>query len=271
MTEPAPAPTAPWYEGKADAEILGYIENKGWKKDDPIEVAIQATKQARELQRHYGVPPEQLLKLPKDASDTAGWNEVNKRLGVPADPKEYDFTGLKYGDGTDLEQGFTDALRAALHEAGVRKDAARTIAEKMVKYSDGGEASSDAEIQATRAANLAELQKLWGPNAELNRLRAMEGARRVGLSKEAAELLEGQIGYVNVMEAMRKIGVGTTEDTFVDGNTGNASPATRNGAVARKAELMSDKAWVARYLGGDRKAIDEMQNLNMLITGEEAA
>jgi hypothetical protein len=41
-TPPAAArrpPTTPWYEGKLDAELIGHIENKGWKKDDPVAVA----------------------------------------------------------------------------------------------------------------------------------------------------------------------------------------------------------------------------------------
>src|SRR6185369_761088 len=79
------APATPWYQGKVDAETIGHWDNKGWKKDDPIAVAIEASKQARELQRHFGVPADQLLKLPKDTTDEAGWRAVRQRLGAPGE------------------------------------------------------------------------------------------------------------------------------------------------------------------------------------------
>jgi hypothetical protein len=97
----------------------------------------------------------------------------------------------------------------------------------------------------------------------------MQGAKRLGLTPDGVAALEGQIGYTNVMEALRKIGAGTTEDTFVEGGHGG-SPTTMNGAKARKAELMADKAWAARYLSGGIPERQEMDNLNLLIAGEAA-
>lgn len=271
---PGGDPPKPWFEGKATPEDIGHWDNKGWKKDDPVTIALEATKAVREAQRFIGVPPERLLKLPERADDKAGWDAVNARLGVPAKAEEYDFAGLKYADGNDVEQGFVDALRTSLHKAGVRKDAAREIAKDMMKYSDSGEAQAAGETAAQRATNLAELQKLWGGNTELNRLRAMEGARRLGLSKEATELMEGQIGYVNLMEVMRKIGVGTSEDTFTEAGQGGA-PTTVNGAKARLAELQADRDWARKLVdkdaAGHAAVRREFDNLMLQIHGGEAA
>jgi hypothetical protein len=138
---PPPPPQAPWYEGKADAETIGHWDNKGWKKDDPAAIAIEATKAARELQKHFGVPADQLLKLPKDSADDAGWKAVYSRLGVPSEPKEYDFSGVKFKDGTELEAAFSDTMRAALHSARVPKDKASTVVKAVVDYLDGADAA----------------------------------------------------------------------------------------------------------------------------------
>jgi len=264
------AAAKPWFEGKASPEDIGHWENKGWKKDDPADVALQATKQARELQRHFGVPPERLLKLPERADDAAGWATVNARLGVPEKADGYDFAGLKHADGKDVAQPFVDAMRTALHEAGVRKDAARDIAQKVIKFQDDSTAAQKSEVAAARATQISDLQKQWGNNLELNKMRAAEGAKRLGLSPEAVAALEGQMGYSNLMEAMRKIGVGTSEDTFEESG-GGGNPTTANGAKARLSELQGDAAWAKKLIAGDATVKREFNNLMMMIYGDQVA
>jgi hypothetical protein len=71
------------------------------------------------------------------------------------------------------------------------------------------------------------------------------------------------------MEAMRKIGANTREDTFVErGVGGTGEVTTREGAISRKAELMADPAWGTKYLKGDPSAVREMTRLNTMIDGE---
>lgn len=263
----------PWFDG-IDAETIGHWDNKGWKKDDPKGLATELTKAWKTLERSIGVPPEQLLKLPKDASDEAGWNTVYERLGRPKEAKEYDLSGLKYGDGQEVEAAFLDTIRSSLFKAGVRKDAVRQVAEDLIKYSDGNEAADSAERTAFLKAEREALQRDWGPNYELNRLNAMQGARRaVGSDDKAAAVvaaMEQAIGYRETMEFWRRIGAGTSEDTFHGGSTNGMSPTTVNGAIARKAELMADKAFSTRYLAGEAAAVREMNNLLLLISGSAA-
>lgn len=273
-TPPAPTPPAPaWYEGKADAETIGHWDNKGWKKDDPIAVALEATKQARELQKHFGVPPEQLIKLPSKPDDEAGWKAVRQRLGVPAEAKDYDFSAVKRADGSDLDPAFADTLRNSLHKAGVAKDAAPEVAKAAVKYLDD-KTTADANERAARTqAERAELLKEWGQNAEFNRLTAMQGARRAaGSDDKAAQLIaamEQAVGYKTTMEFWRKIGAGTSEDTFIDTSHGG-NPTTRNGAMARLEELKADRDWAGRLLKGDAAARREFDSLMQMIHGSAA-
>ena len=268
----AAAASKPWYEGKADAETIGWLQNKGWDKD-PVTAAIEASKARREAERFLGAPPEQLLRLPKDATDEAGWNAVRQRLGAPKEAREYDFSTVKFADGSELEQSFTDRMRAALHKAGTPKDAAPGVVKEVVGFMDAADAADTAAKAARLQSERTALQSEWGPNAEFNRLTAMQGAKRaVGSEEKAAEVISAMqdaIGYKATMEFWRKIGAGTSEDTFVESGHGG-NPVTMNGAKARIEELKNDPEWTARYLKGMPKEKAEMDNLIMLVTGVAA-
>jgi hypothetical protein len=261
-TTTAATTTPPWHNALAP-EYIGHWQNKGWKIDDPVEIAINATKQARELEKHFGVPPEQLLKMPKADAKPDEIKAFRMRLGMPAEAKDYDFSTVK-----DLPQPIADTLRTSAHAQGLSKEAAVAIAADMKKALDAAQATEATVTAAKIAEEQTKLKTDWGPNYEFNKLKAMEGARRLGIAPEAVAALEKQIGYAAVMDAMRKIGVGTSEDNFIERGTGsNGSPTTREGATARKAELMADTAWRDRYLKGDLQAKQEMTALNTMIDG----
>lgn len=252
-----------------DPEILGHFDNKGWKKDDPKALVTEVAKAWKGLEKHFGAPADQILRLPKDASDEAGWSAVRQRLGMPAEAKDYDFSGIKFADGTELEQSFTDSMRASLHKAGVAKDAAPEVVKAVVKYL-GDADSAESAARATTLKNEREtLTREWGNNFEFNRLTAMQGAKRLGVDEATVAKLEGELGYAKVMEMFRKIGQGTTEDTFVETPLGG-NPTTMNGAKARIAELKSDPDWVKKYLAGSSKEVAEMNNLIALSSGAAA-
>ncbi len=266
---PTPPPDAPWHAG-IEADTLGFWQNKGYKVDDPKALATDLTKQYRELERHMGAPPDQLLRLPKaDAKPEdikAFWN----RLGAPADAKDYDFNGIKFA-GEDLDPGFADAMRAGLAAAFVPKDKATSIVQSVVKYLEEAETREATVTNGKLAEEKAALAKDWGQNFDYNHLKAMEGARRLGITPEAVKAMEGQIGYKAVMEAMRKIGAGTSEDTFVErGTTGQGNPTTAAGAQARLNDLMADQAWAKRLTTGDTAARQEWFTLLQMIEGPAA-
>jgi hypothetical protein len=196
---------------------------------------------------------------------------VYERLGKPKEAKDYDLSGVKFSDGKELEAGFIDNMRAALHSAHVPKDAAPTVITAFVKYMEDANSAATAINKTKGDAEKATLAKNWGQNFDFNHMKAIEGARRLGITPEAVKLMENQVGYSAVMEAMRKIGAGTTEATFVErGTSGTGVPTTREGAISRKESLLADKAWGARYIAGDLQAKQEMTALNTLIDGEAA-
>jgi len=260
------APTPPWYEGKAPTEIVGFWQNKNYDLKDPATVAIESAKAAFELQKHFGAPADRIVRLPKDATDEAGWREVYARIGAPSDPKDYDFSSVKRPDGNDIDAALADTMRAVLHKAAVRKDAAADVVKAVVKHLGDSEAAQSAERAAKVTADMAELRKSWGTNWEFNRLTAMQGAKRLGVSDDEFAKLESTPGGTRMMEMFRRVGAGTTEDTFAEGKQ-SGGVTTSPGAVARKQELMSDTAWVKRFLDGGAAEVREMAALDTLIAG----
>lgn len=252
---------SPWHSG-IDAEFIGHAQNKGWKLDDPKEAFAAAAKFARDLERHFGAPPERIVRLPAPDAKPEDLRAFYERIGAPKEAKDYDLTPIK-------DPAISDAMRAAMHERGVPKDAANVIATQIAKALESKTTTDNTLLTAKLAEQKEALAKNWGDKFAFNHLQAIEGARRLGIDKEAVAALEGQIGYDKVMEAMRKIGANTREDTFVERGAGGpvGDVTTTEGAKARKAELMADHGWVERYNAGGAAEKREMTRLNQMITG----
>lgn len=264
----AASASTPWFTG-ADAELVGHIQNKGWHEKPANEVALEAIKAHREAEKHIGVPADQIIRQPKDASDEAGWNALYAKLGKPATAAEYDLAAVKFADGTDLSEDFAAFARTTAHALNLPKEAGARLAAELAKYIDGADTGSRAEAEAKLATERVELDKEWGNNKEANLFIAKQAAAKLGVTPEAVAALEKAVGYAGVMKMFQKIGSAIGEDKFIsqDGSN-NKGILTREQAVARKAELMADDAWVKRYSAGDTAANRELTSLLVIITGD---
>ena len=106
----------PWYGTNADPVLVGHLQNRGWDKLEPTSAALAAAKAHSEAEKLIGGRAEDRVVWPKDAADAEGWNRVNGRLGVPSDTKEYDFSSVKFADGSPVDDEFANVLRAELPE-----------------------------------------------------------------------------------------------------------------------------------------------------------
>lgn len=258
---PTPTPAPAWHDGVAP-EVLGFWQNKGIPLDNPKDFGVKLTELYKGAEKFIGVPPDQVVKIPKSDAPPEDIRAYYERLGAPKEAKDYDLSAVK-------DTSIAEAMRASMHDRGVPKDAATAVATAVAKALE----SSATTATTLDAAKLQEqkdaLAKNWGDKFQYNQLQAIEGARRLGITPEGVKAMEGQIGYDAVMEAMRKIGANTREDTFVERGAGGpvGDVTTTEGAHARKAELMNDKAWVTKYNAGDPAAKREMTRLNQMITG----
>lgn len=267
---PTPSPTPPpaaWHEGVAP-EVKGFWQNKGLPLDDPKAFGTKLTELYQQAEKFIGVPPDRLLRMPAPDAKPEDIRAFQQRLGAPADAKEYDFSVIKDSANNPIAAPLADALRQAAFERGLTKDAALSVAQSVVKAMDGLKATESADRTAKIAEARETLKKNWGTSFEYNKLKAMDGARKLGIDPDTVATFENVIGYAGIMETLRKIGANTSEDTFVDrGTNTNGQVTTREGAVARKQELMRDAAWAERYLKGGAAEVREMTALNMMITG----
>lgn len=265
----AAAAAKPWHDG-VEADILGHWQNKGWKLDSAKDVAIAATKQTREAEKHFGVPVDRLLKLPDATAKPEDWLPVYQRLGAPKEAKEYDFSTVKNAAGTVIAEPLAEALRAAAFTKGLTKEAATTMAQAVVKHMDDV-ASADATVKSGKLAEeKATLAKNWGTKFDFNHLQAMEGAQKAGIGQDGVKAMESQIGYAATMEHFRKLGALRVEGAFHEGGGAGGGVNTREGAQARLTELEADKAWGKRLAAGDAVASAEWRQLTAMISGQAA-
>lgn len=251
----------PWYDG-ADADTLGYLQNRGLDKKDVKEVALASIKAHREAMTKLGAPPDQLVRLPKDANDVETRKALFARLGKPDSPDKYD---LKAAEDGGASPEFVEFLRKTSDKLDLTAEQARELAKDFIVYADGTTKGDEAGQAAALEQERADLRKEWGANFNANLTIARMAAQKVGIPPEAVAAIEDAAGYKVVMTALQKIGMAIGEARFVTSET-TGNVMTREGAIARKAELMKDTEWTTKYLNGDANKVREMTDLNRIIT-----
>lgn len=265
---PAVPPAGSWTDGLAD-NVKGWLQTRGLDAKTPAEALAAAHAEAAKAAEFNGVPADKLIRLPDGPTDEAGLKAFREKLGVPADAKGYDFTGLKKADGSEVDQAFKDFAANAALAVGIPKDKAAEFANLILKREADAATSAAADREAALISAKAELAKEWGQNQEAHLFVAKQAALKLGVTPEAVAALEAQIGYAAVMKMFQKVGVALGEDKFVaNPNPNSTGMWTREQAVERKAELMRDDAWVDRYMKGDVAANREMTALLTTITAE---
>ena len=271
----APAPTqaaAPWFKGKLDDEHVGVLQNRQWQDKPVEEVAVNALKAYRELEKLKGVPADQLLRFKPD--DQGVMQTVYDKLGVPRDGKEYDFSGIKFSDGTELEPAFTDKMRAAGLKWHVPKETMKGIVSDLVSTMDEAE-KGDVTINAGKVeAGRAALRVSWGENMSANTFVARQAAVAMGFDKDIIETLETTAGYEKVMQALLTVGKRLGEDKYVSNGQGihgtNTGVMTVEQATAEKARLTADKEW-ARRAQTDKNSAEwqQLMAINRMIASRQ--
>lgn len=257
----------PWYQGVegVDAELIGTFQTKGWDKLPVAQAAVAIGKSYREAEKFVGAPADQVVRLPKDPNDAIAMRTVWQRLGMPKEAKDYDFSGVKLPDGTAPDEKFTEFFRKTAFDLGLPKSAAERFAGEVVKHNAEQMTAAQAEFKAKIDIEQANLAKNWGANYNANMQVAKNAAAALKMTAEDVTALESVVGYARVMDMLRTVGSKIGEDKFI-ANPGGGNVMTREQAVARKSELMADRAWADRYLAGGSVEGREMKELIGLIT-----
>jgi hypothetical protein len=256
----------PWYDG-ADAGLVAHLQQHGWDKKTVNEVALTAAQSHLAAQKLIGVPPDQLLRVPKDAADADGWAKLYDKLGVP---KEYALGELKFQDGTAVDKEMSDFFVATAKSLHLTETAAKQLAGAVIGQMDKASAAEKAAETVQREANLAELKKNWGANWDANLFVAQRAAAQLGITKDQLDAVEKTAGYAHVMDMFRNIASKLGEDKVIMGGDQKNVPMTRDMAESQRQVLLSDPAWRQRYLAGGKAELNEMMALNTIILGKAA-
>lgn len=261
---PAALPPAAWHaDFAADPDTAAYITAKGLDKVTDWKEAFKTVAQShRQAEQYIGAPADQLVKLPK-ADDPNAVRAFWQRMGAPAEPAGYDLTGVKRPDGTDLQPEFANFVRQTAADLNLPAEYAPKVAAKVLDFLQSQDVARETQAKEGIEVSRANLQKLWGPNYNANLALADQAAKRLGVDVDTAAILGEKIGADKVLEMFRKIGVASSEDTFVasPNKEGGDAPVTIVEAKQQLDQLKADKEWGAKLIAGDVPTNREYQKL----------
>lgn len=263
----APGGDAKWY-GTPDTETLGYITARGLDKMTANDAALASIQAHREAEKLMGVPADQLLRFPKDLSDVDGWNKIHTKMGVPVDPKDYDFSTVKTADGNPLTEDVANTMRGLVAELKIPKATASVLVQKLVDLSNKSNEGDSAVNAAELALEVDKLAKNWGFNAAANQVISDNAKRALGITDEQKEALKGVIGHAAVEEMFRNIGARIGEDNFITNPTpgGQKQVMTSADAQYRLDQLQNDSVWLTKLNNGDAATLNEFNTLTTMVT-----
>lgn len=278
---PAPAPATKWFDG-IGPEDRGWAETKGWLIDDPKAAFSKAVQAHRMAQERLGVPSEELIRIPKPNAAEADVKAFWGKVGVPAEPKDYDLSSVKFTDGSALDQGFSDSIRGLLHAARVPADRAAGIVAGLVKIEEAESAAEAAEVTAKAQAAQQRINTNWGSNKDFNMGIARLALEKLGtMANLTAEQTKagwdalskiGGIDAAYALEMLLAVGKGgLVEAPFITGGRpGEGGPLSREAAKAEIEALKKDKDWFQRWQRGDRTERQKWENLHKIAYGQAA-
>jgi hypothetical protein len=284
---PPPPAAAPWYNGVTDAEFIGTVQNRGLDKKDALTAAQDFYKAHREatqmISRITGTPDkDRIIITPKPDATQTEKDAYYQKLGRPAKAEEYDFTGLKFPDGDDLDNEFVSTLKNAAFKANVSKEGAAAIAKDLIDWmGKGAEADKLHEANEKQAADQA-LRKLWGGNFQAFEFMANNAyaklAQASGMTPEAAkkglDAIGNAAGKVEALQMLVALAKMTGEDQYISSGQGmNTGIMTSEQAAAKMAELRSERgpdSFGAKLMRGDRAAKEQFEALTAMMVGQAA-
>lgn len=240
-----------------DAELIGHAQNAGWQSP------ADAVKSHRELQKLFGADRHgRTIVMPKEDATPAEMADFYTKLGRPETPDGYK---LPVPDGGD--PAFAKTAAGWFHELGVPGKAAEALVAKFNEHAATTAAAQAEAEQTALAAEHAALQKDWGSEHPMRTELAKRAAQRLGLDEAALNALEKAAGFSGTMKALAKVGDLLREAGGEGMGELGSFGRTREGAAARKTQLLADKDWRAKAMNPNSKEWAEMQELDRIIAG----
>jgi len=221
--------TTPWYSNyELDEETVGYIQTKGF--DDPVKVLDSY----RNLEKFKGVDEKHLIRLPEDELPE-NMGDIWNRLGRPESPDGYE---IEAPDNFQVDNERVAKYQQIAHEAGISNSAFKKLFGQFVQDEIDGGSMFERTLAEQRAQQENNLKHEWGPKYDESLFLAEKGAREIGLSEDAKEIIIAGMGYDGAMKTFRRIAEALGEKAFVEGERPSDFGRTPEMARYEKEQIM---------------------------------
>jgi hypothetical protein len=252
---PAAAPPAAfdWKAAGLDVEGLAVVNDRQWKTPADLVTSY------RNLEKLTGVPPEQIVKLPK-GMDPALMGEVYDKLGRPKSPAEYKLA--------ETETPYMKAIAEAMHEAGLNTVQAKKLADKQNAFIESENTRLQKEYEQKVSADINSMKSEWLDKYDSNIAVAKKAAAAFGMTVEQVNALEKTLGFAGTTNFLYNIGAKIGEAEFVQngGQPGEFAGMSVESARGQLDILMKDRSFVQRFNSKDPVVRGEARALKERLT-----
>lgn len=238
---------SPWLDSFDDADLRGYVENKGWS--GPKDLADGY----RNLEKLLG---GEKIPMPKGPEDSDGWNRVYDALGRPKEATAYKIPTLDNADPNLVSQA-----QSKFHEIGLTEAQGNALAEWWNQQQVGTIQNITQQSAQQSEADLNSLKTEWGGAYDENLEYGRRAAREYGLDEAKLGKIEQAIGTGEMLKLFAQIGRAQSESKIDGGGQNNPFGMTPEAARQRITALREDAGFNTKYMSGDADARAEMDRL----------
>lgn len=246
-----------WYanlSADADGEAASnrdWIKAKGFKDLDGVTKALRNAEKA--------IHDSGRIKIPGADAKPEEIAEFHKAIGVPEDPKGYEFKAPTDADGNEipLDTALLGRIAESAHKHGLPKAALEGVVADFVQ----AQLDQAADFDSQQQAEAQKIVKGWGAEGTA-KLAAIDSAARVlGLNANEMVAIRNALGAEKALGMFARLGEGLAEDKLI---TGEAKRFGISGPEAKQeiANLKQDKDFQAKLMSGDPVATARWNRLN---------
>src|SRR3990167_7410680 len=244
-----------WYESFSKPEIKSYIQKKGFENAETLADSYL------NLEKLAGGDRKNLIKLPDDLG-SAEMSPLWERLGKPKEAKEYTFNLPE-----DLKPYTPEAHMEKAKELSFKHNIPRRQIEGFMKdwlEFRSGEIKTEIDgLKAKHSEDTKELEKNWGKGHKENLNIVANTAKRLGLTDQEWQTMQGAFGIKRSHDIMYEIGKGSKESDFVGNEKGSGNRTfTADDAKGEINQLIKDSDFARRLSSGDIEARKKWDRLH---------
>lgn len=249
-----------------EGEDLGYIQNKGWHKENGIKDMLNSYKN---LEKMKGVPEERLLKLP-EGEDPEGWEKVYQKLGKPVNAEEY---GFQKPEGVEIDENRMAWFSKTAHSLNLNKDQHNKLAAATIEYENSIVKQIEERATDERMQELTKLKDSWGKaydeRVELGKRAVREFVEDQGQIDKIEEAMGSNVAVIKLFAKIgEKIGEDKMPATEGDRSFGYSKEQAMADSAKLKAEIKADPIRLAAYNEGKGADYEKLERLRRQASGQ---